>query len=87
MRQQRWARGDTLAAAREYNALAREHGLTPTRMALAFCYRNWRVASTLIGVTSLAQLDENLAAWDTPLSPELLAGIDAIRWRRRDPAQ
>jgi aryl-alcohol dehydrogenase-like predicted oxidoreductase len=45
------------------------------------------VASTLIGVTSLAQLDENLAAWDTPLSPELLAGIDAIRWRRRDPAQ
>ncbi len=87
MRQQRWAREDTLAAAREYNALAREHGLTPTRMALAFCYRNWRVASTLIGVTSLAQLDENLAAWDTPLSPELLAGIDAIRWRRRDPAQ
>ena len=87
MRQQRWARADTLAAAREYNALALQHGLTPTQMALAFCYRNWRVASTIIGVTSQAQLDADLAAWDTTLSPEVLAAIDAIRWRRRDPAQ
>jgi aryl-alcohol dehydrogenase-like predicted oxidoreductase len=87
LRQQRWARDDTLAAARQYNALAREHGLTPTQMALAFCYRNWRVASTIIGVTSVAQLDENLAAWAVQLSPELLTAIDAIRWRHRDPAQ
>ncbi len=87
MRAQRWARDETLAAARQYNALAREHGLTPTQMALAFCYRSWRVASTILGVTSIAQLDENLAAWATTLSPELLAAIDAIRWRHRDPAQ
>jgi aryl-alcohol dehydrogenase-like predicted oxidoreductase len=87
MRQQRWARPEALAAAREYNALARQHGLTPTQMALAFCYGSWRVASTIIGVTSVAQLDENLAAWGTSLSPELLAAIDAVRWRLRDPAQ
>ncbi|MDP3084054.1 MAG: aldo/keto reductase [Rubrivivax sp.] len=87
MRQGRWARADTFAAAREYNALARRHGLTPTRMALAFCYGNWRVASTLIGVTSMAHLDEALAAWGTALAPELLAEIDAIRLRYRDPAQ
>ena len=87
MRKQRWARTETLAAARRYNALAREHGLTPTRMALAFCYTNWRVASTIIGVTTRTQLDENLDAWGTTLSPELLAAIDAIRWAHRDPAQ
>jgi aryl-alcohol dehydrogenase-like predicted oxidoreductase len=87
MRQQRWARPETLVAAREYNALARAHGLTPTQMALAFCYGSWRVASTIIGVTSIAQLDEDLAAWGTRLSPELLAAIDAVRWRLRDPAQ
>jgi aryl-alcohol dehydrogenase-like predicted oxidoreductase len=87
MRQQRWARPATLEAARAYNALAREHGLTPTRMALAFCYGNWRVASTIIGVTSMAQLDECLDAWGTTLSPELLVAIDAIRARHRDPAQ
>lgn len=87
MRKQRWARPETLAAARRYNALAREHGLTPTQLALAFCYTNWRVASTIIGVTTLAQLDENLAAWGATLSPELLTAIDRIRWEIRDPAQ
>jgi aryl-alcohol dehydrogenase-like predicted oxidoreductase len=87
MRQQRWARAETLAAARRYNTLARAHGLTPTQMALAFCYGSWRVARTIIGVTSLAQLDEDVAAWGTVLPPELLGAIDAVRWEIRDPAQ
>ena len=86
VRQQRWGRPEALAAARRYNQLAREHGMSPTRMALAFCYTQWRVASTIIGVTSMAQLDENLDAWGTTLSSELLAAIDAIRWEARDPA-
>jgi aryl-alcohol dehydrogenase-like predicted oxidoreductase len=58
--------------------------MTPTRMALAFCYTKWQVASTIIGVTSMAQLDEDLQAWGTRLSPELLAQIDTIRWEMRD---
>ena len=86
VRKQRWGRPEALAAARLYNQLAREHGLTPTQLALAFCYTNWRVASTIIGVTSLAQLDEDLAAWGTTLSPDLLAAIDQIRWQVGDPA-
>jgi aryl-alcohol dehydrogenase-like predicted oxidoreductase len=86
VRKQRWGRPEALVAARRYNALAKEHGLTPTQLALAFCYTNWRVASTIIGVTSLAQLDECLNAWGTALSPELLKQIDAIRWEIRDPA-
>ena len=86
VRKQRWGRPEALQAARRYNQLARDHGLTPTRMALAFCYTKWQVASTIIGVTSLAQLDEDLDAWGTPLSPELLAQIDAIRWELGDPA-
>ena len=87
MRKQRWGRPEALDAARRYNALAREHGMTPAQLALAFCYTNWRVASTIIGVTSLAQLDECLDAWGTALSPELLKEIDKIRWELRDPAQ
>ena len=87
MRKQRWGRADTLVAARRYNALAREHGLTPTQLALAFCYTSWRVASTIIGVTSVAQLDEAVDAWGTALSPELLAAVDRIRHELRDPAQ
>jgi aryl-alcohol dehydrogenase-like predicted oxidoreductase len=87
MKKQRWARPEALATARRYNALAREHGLTPTALALAFCFSQWRVASTIIGVTSVAQFDEQLAAWGTRLAPELLKAIDAIRWDSRDPAQ
>lgn len=87
VRQQRWGRPEALAAARRYNALAREHGLTPTQLALAFCYGKWQVASTIIGVTSLAQLDEDLDVFGTKLPPELLTAIDAIRWELRDPAQ
>ena len=87
MKAQRWGRPEALAAAKRYNTLARDHGMTPSQLALAFCYRNPKVASTIIGVTSLAQLDECLDAWDTQLSPELLKAIDAIRWELRDPAQ
>jgi len=86
-RKQRWGRPEALAAARRYNALARENGMTPSQFALAFCYTKWQVASTIIGVTSVAQLDEDLNAWGTTLSPEVLKQIDAIRWDIRDPAQ
>jgi len=86
VRKQRWGRPEALAAARRYNALARAHGMTPTRMALAWCYTKWQSASTIIGVTSVAQLDEDLDAWGTKLSPEVLAEIDKIRWEIRDPA-
>jgi aryl-alcohol dehydrogenase-like predicted oxidoreductase len=86
VRKQRWGRAESLAAARRYNALARENGMTPTQMALAFCYNKWQVASTIIGVTSIAQLDEDIAAFGTTLSPELLAAIDKVRWEIRDPA-
>jgi aryl-alcohol dehydrogenase-like predicted oxidoreductase len=86
MRKQRWGRPEALEASKRYNALARANGMTPAQMALAFCYTNWRVASTIIGVTSVAQLDDDLNAWGTKLSPDVLAAIDAIRWEMRDPA-
>lgn len=86
VRKQRWGRPEALAAARRYNTLARKHGLTPTQMALAFCYTKWQVASTIIGVTSLAQLDQDIEAHGTELSDELLAAIDALRWETGDPA-
>lgn len=85
-RKQRWGRPETLQAARRYSALAREHGLTPLQLALAFCYTQWFVTSTIIGVTSVAQLDKCLDVWGTTLSTELRQQIDAIRWEMRDPA-
>jgi aryl-alcohol dehydrogenase-like predicted oxidoreductase len=86
VRKQRWGRPESLVAARRYNTLAREHGLSPVQMALAFCYTKWQVASTIIGVTSEQQLDECVAAWGITLSADLLKAIDDIRWEMRDPA-
>jgi aryl-alcohol dehydrogenase-like predicted oxidoreductase len=86
VRKQRWGRADALAAARRYSQLARDHGMTPVAMALAWCYTKWQVASTIIGVTSVAQLDEDIDAWGTKLSAQVLAEIDQIRWELRDPA-
>jgi len=86
VRKQRWGRPDALKAARLYNQLARDNGLTPVQLALGFCYTKWQVASTIIGVTTLAQLDEDIDAYGTTLSPEVLAEIDRIRWEIRDPA-
>jgi aryl-alcohol dehydrogenase-like predicted oxidoreductase len=86
VRKQRWGRPDALAAARRYNQLARDNGMTPVQMALTFCYTKWQVTSTIIGVTSVAQFDEDVAARGGKLSPEMLAEIDRIRWEIRDPA-
>ena len=86
-RKQRWGRPDALVAARRYNALAIANGMTPTHMALAFCYTKWQITSTIIGVRTVAQLDECVAAYGTTLSPEVLAEIDKIRWEIRDPCQ
>ncbi len=86
VRKQRWGRESSLTAARLYNQLARDNGMTPTQMALAFCYTRWSVASTIIGVTSVAQLEENIKAFGTQLSTEVLTQIDAIRLVHRDPA-
>lgn len=83
----RYKRPAVLAAVAQYTALARAHGMTPAQMALAWCYSRWFVASTVIGATSLAQLKENIDAYSVTLSPELIAGIDAIHTSQPDPGQ
>ncbi|NHZ61058.1 aldo/keto reductase [Massilia genomosp. 1] len=81
----RYLRAPVLAAVKEYAALARANGMTPTQMALAWCYSRWFVASTIIGATSLAQLKENIDAMTVTLAPEVVAEIDAIHARITNP--
>ncbi len=83
---QRYSKPNVEPAVRAYAALAREHGLTPAQLALAWCYRRWCVASTIIGATTMAQLEENLGAWELRLSEEVLAAVDAIHLRYTNPA-
>ena len=83
----RYVRPAVLAATAEYAALAREHGMGPAQMALAWCYSRWFVGSTIIGATKLAQLKENIDAADLVLSAEVVAGIDAIHAKYTNPGQ
>ncbi|MFP5392243.1 MAG: aldo/keto reductase [Gammaproteobacteria bacterium] len=83
----RYLRPGVLAAVKEYAALARANGLTPAQMALAWCYSRWFVASTIIGATSMAQLKENIDAFEVTLAPEIVAAIDEIHGRYTNPGQ
>jgi aryl-alcohol dehydrogenase-like predicted oxidoreductase len=83
----RYLRPAVLAAVARYAALARANGMTPAQMALAWCYTRWFVASTIIGATTLAQLQENIDALGAVLAPELVAQIDAIHASLPNPGQ
>jgi len=73
-------------ACARYVALAREHSLDPAQMALAFVTAQPFVTSNIIGATSLAQLDCNLASSKLKLSAEVLEGIEAIHRAQPNPA-
>jgi L-glyceraldehyde 3-phosphate reductase len=55
---------EALAKIRALNEIARRRGQTLAQMALAWVLRDDRVTSALIGASSVAQLEENLAAAD-----------------------
>ncbi len=82
----RYTNPQAQAACSRYVNLAREHGLDPAQMALAFVTGQPFVTSNIIGATSLEQLESNLGSIDVTLSPEVLEGIEAIQVAQPNPA-
>lgn len=66
-------------ATKAYMALAAKHGLTPAQLALGWTLARPFVTSTIIGATTMAQLQEDVSAADVVLSRELLAEVEAVR--------
>ena len=85
-RGQRYEKPGTDDAIRDYLALAREIGMTPTQLAVAFVTRQPFVTSNIIGATSMNQLEEILSADASAITPEVMARIDGIHQRRGNPA-
>ena len=83
----RYLRPAVREAAQRYATLAHENGMTPTQLALAWCYSRWFVAATIIGATSLAQLAENIDAFEVKLSDEVIAAINKIHIDITNPGQ
>jgi len=67
----------TLSHIRSLAEIARQRGQSLAQLALAWALRDQRVTSVLIGASSVAQLEENIAATkNTTFSEEELAAID-----------
>lgn len=82
---QRYSSPQAAIATDEYLKLAKAHGLDPAQMALAYVSSRPFVTSNLIGATTLAQLDSNLASAHLQLGPDVLEGIEAIHRRHSNP--
>ncbi len=67
-----------IAATEAYVALAKEHGFDPAVLAGAFVYRQPFLTASIVGATSLAQLETQLVAAETHLSEEILTEIERI---------
>jgi len=74
-------------AVNAYCDLAEKNGMTPSELALSWCYHREFVASTIIGATSMAQLKENLNAYDIRLKDDMLDGINKIYKTYTDPTK
>lgn len=75
---ERYKRVRVLAAAAEYHKLAGKHRVPLAGIALAFVRQRFFVASTIIGATSIGQLEELRKFFDFALSPEMLSDVEAI---------
>ncbi len=84
---QRYLKPQVTPAVAAFCALAERKQISPTQMALAWLQSRWYVASTIIGATSLEQLNENIASSAIKLSDELIAEIEVIHRLSPSPAQ
>lgn len=84
-RYSRYSNPQGINATEHYVALAREHGISPAQMALAFVNSRPFVTANIIGATSMEQLKENIASIDITLSDELLQGIETIHTVQPNP--
>jgi len=87
----RYRSGPADDATRRYAALADDAGVSLTELALRWCRGRLGVTTTLVGHSSMAQLEETLGCFDEnaskgkPLPENLLWEIDRVHMRNRLP--
>ena len=83
---QRYNKPNVPVATAEYVRIAREAGLSPATLALAFARTRWFTGSIILGATTLEQLGEDIGSMEVTLPDEVLAKIDEVHRRYPDPA-
>jgi len=69
-----------------YAALAKRRGLSLVQLALGYVKSRWFLGASIVGATTMAQLEEDIAAAQFELDAETLADINAIQVRFPNPA-
>lgn len=73
-------RNDSLDKARKVSAFAQELGISPAKLAIAWCVKNEQVSTVILGATRSSQLQENIAALSVVplLTDEVMRQIDVL---------
>jgi aryl-alcohol dehydrogenase-like predicted oxidoreductase len=82
----RYSNEQAIAATGKYLDLANKKGLDPAQMALAFVRQQGFVTSTIIGATSMAQLETDLQSTEVTLDAETMKAIEVIHTQHPNPA-
>lgn len=85
-RGQRYEKPGVDAAIRAYIALAKDIGVDPAQLAIAFVTSRPFVTSNIIGATTMAQLQSNLDSLALKITPGIEARIDEIHQLHCNPA-
>jgi aryl-alcohol dehydrogenase-like predicted oxidoreductase len=71
-------RDRTWAIVAEVRSVAKEHGVEPSQVALAWLRQRPGITSVILGARTVSQLSENLAAVDLTLDPDEVARLNRI---------
>jgi len=82
----RYSDEPTIEAVRKYVALARDHGMSPTELSLAFVNTRPFVTSNIIGATKMDQLKENIKSIEIKLTDQVIEQIEEIHKSNPNPA-
>ncbi|MBI1397133.1 MAG: NADP(H)-dependent aldo-keto reductase [Betaproteobacteria bacterium] len=83
---QRYQKPHVPAAVAAYAELAKQAGMSLATLAIAFVRSRWFAGSTIIGATSVGQLDENIDAAGVALDERTLSRIEEIHLQYPNPA-
>ncbi|QIE59586.1 NADP(H)-dependent aldo-keto reductase [Rasiella rasia] len=82
----RYSSEASMKATLRYAQIAERHGLTLAQLALAFVNSRSFVTATIIGATTLKQLEENVDSINVTLSEEILKEIEQVHQEMPNPA-
>jgi aryl-alcohol dehydrogenase-like predicted oxidoreductase len=83
---ERYSGPAAVTATEAYVSLARDHGLDPAQMALAYVNSRPFLMSNIIGATTIGQLRDNLGSADLELGADILEAIEEIHRRHPNPS-